>query len=74
MRCDNKYLFCNENSECCLHRFFLTKKMFLVKLKVIVHPKMKRLSSFTDPRVVPNLYDLDIINNVGSQTVLEPIG
>ncbi len=49
--------------------------MFLVKLvKVIVQPQIIRLSSFTDPRVVPNLYDLDIINNVGNQTVLEPIG
>jgi len=27
------------------------------KLKVIVHPKMKILSSLTHPHVVPNLYE-----------------
>ncbi len=31
--------------------------MQLVELKGIVHPKMKILSSFTHPQVVPNLYE-----------------
>ncbi len=33
-------------------------RLFLVlSLKGIVHPKMKILSSFTQPQVVPNLYE-----------------
>ncbi len=31
--------------------------IFVSKLKGIVHPKMKMLSSFTHPQVVPNLYE-----------------
>ncbi len=38
-------------------REILTVKQVLLKLKWIVHPKMKILSSFTHPQVVPNLYE-----------------
>ncbi len=51
----------------------LTKIMNYPRLKGIVHPKMKILSSFTHPQVVPNLYEClvllntkeDVLNNVG---------
>ncbi len=36
-------------------QFMLNTKL-TVLLKGIVHPKMKMLSSFTHPHVVPNLY------------------
>ncbi len=47
-------------------------------LKGIVHPKMKILSSFTHPQVVPNLYEClcsaehkeDILKNVGNKAIL----
>ncbi len=35
----------------------MKKCVFIRDLKGIVHPKMKILSSFTHPQVVPNLYE-----------------
>ncbi len=51
------------------------------RLKGIVHPKMKILSSFTHPQVVPNLYEClcsaehkeDILKKVCNQAVLGTI-
>jgi len=46
----------------------------LKKVKGILHPKMKMLSSFTHPQVVANLYLLntkeDIMKNDWNQTVV----
>ncbi len=49
-----------------------------INIKGVVHPKMKILSSFTHPHVVPNLYEClcsaegkeDILKNVGNRAVL----
>ncbi len=48
-------------------------------LNMIVHPKIKMLSSYTQPHVVPNLYSFlsvnikeDILKNAGYQTVDGP--
>jgi len=43
-----------------------------VTVKGIVHPKIKILSSFTHPQVIPNLYEFhqkdDIMKNMDNQT------
>jgi len=39
-----------------LHFFFSFNNVTVI-IKGIVHPKMKILSSFTHPQVVPNLYE-----------------
>ncbi len=37
--------------------FFNINNLFKFYVKGIVHPKMKIVSSFTHPQVVPNLYE-----------------
>ncbi len=37
---------------------FTSSAIYVFHLKGIVHPKIKMLSSFAHPHVVPNLYDL----------------
>jgi len=43
------------NITCCL-QLFLRNSVRNIYLKGLVHPKMKILSVFTHPQVVPNLY------------------
>ncbi len=43
---------------CPTYVFYKVAYLFCIRnLKGIVHPKMKILSSFTHPQVVPNLYE-----------------
>ncbi len=60
-------------------KYSLQEKKKKTVLKGIVHPKMKILSSFTHPQVVPNLYEFlcsaehtkeDILKKVCNQAVL----
>ncbi len=56
----------------------INTKTLTISIKGTVHPKMKILSSFTHPQVVPNLYEFfllpntkeDILKKVCNQAVL----
>ncbi len=56
----HKIRYLEEFSNCLMS---LTKIMNYPRLKGIVHPKMKILSSFTHPQVVPNLYECLVLLN-----------
>ncbi len=49
------FFFINCNAYIISHFWIIMFSVF--PLKVIVHPKMKMMSSFTRPEVVPNLYE-----------------
>ncbi len=58
------------------HLEAFASEFFFMLVKGIVHPKMKILSSFTHPQVVPNLYEFvlpntkeDILKKVWKQSL-----